>query len=144
MRKEIFKIEEVNEIKQEDIRDIEKKYNCKLPNDYINFLEFQNGAILNKNLIKGYEEDIWIESISGINGLEINNVLPESDYFISEWELPNKLLLIYGEGHWWISFDYRNLNPDNTPKISYIDLELNRDIVIANSFTELLELLYSK
>ncbi|MEB2277413.1 SMI1/KNR4 family protein [Bacillus sp. ILBB4] len=51
-----------------------------------------------------------------------------SDYYIEEWDLPKDILLLSGEGHWWVAFDYRNTK-DNPP-IIYMDLEWGTDTLI--------------
>lgn len=51
-----------------------------------------------------------------------------SDYYIEEWGLPKDIVLLCGEGRWWIALDYRNTK-DNPPMI-YMDLEWGSDTLI--------------
>ena len=41
-----------------------------------------------------------------------------------------------GDGHWYLCLDYRSNN--NTPSVTYIDIECNEQEMIANSFSEYL------
>ena len=43
-------------------------------------------------------------------------------------KLPKDIVLLCGEGHWWVAFDYRDTK-DNPP-IIYMDLEWGTDMVI--------------
>lgn len=105
------------------------------------FLEIQNGGYINYNKFPKLEHKINIDFISGIKGSKLDT-LEQSDYYIKEWNLPQKILLLAGEGHWWICFDYRNFNESNEPKISYIDSDYSVDQVIADSFQDFIEKLY--
>lgn len=133
-----FKVEP---FKEENLTKVESKYEVKLPQDYIEFLGKQNGGYINYEKLRDYEDDIVIDRISGIGG-SMYDCLEESDYYINEWELPQNILLLAGDGHWWLCFDYRKIGANGEPVISYLDSEMDRDIVIAHSFTEFLEKLH--
>ena len=57
----------------------------------------------------------------------------ESDNMIEEWGLPEKQVLLAGDGHWWITLDYRQ---GKIPSIRWIDCEKNEDIHITDSFND--------
>jgi len=136
MYEKIIKIDNLPRLDMDEVKNFENKVGFKIPKDFLDCLSYQNGAFL-KFTLGNLEKDFWIKNIPGINS-DKNNALMHSNYYINEWSLPKDILLIYGEGNWWVVFDYRNLNNDNTPKISLLDSEMNKDEVIANSFTELL------
>lgn len=127
-------------ITNEAISYVEERYQIKLPQSYSSFLRKQNGGYTNELVVPGYEDHFVINFLSGIQGNK-DDTLEESDYYIKEWNLPKNILLFSGDGHWWLVFDYRKINKNNEPKISYIDLEMNKDEVIANSFDEFLNIL---
>ena len=60
----------------------------------------------------------------------------DSQYYIKEWGLPSNLVLLSGDGHWWIALDYRKLNSDGEPTITYLEMDLNIDETIAHSFED--------
>ncbi|GMG78163.1 hypothetical protein ShirakiTA10_11250 [Bacillus safensis] len=59
----------------------------------------------------------------------------DSAYLINEWELPEGLVLISGDGHTWVVMDYRKMKKN--PSIHYFDVEMEEDFKLANSFDEL-------
>src|SRR5688500_16889299 len=62
------------------------------------------------------------------------NIL-ETEYLSQEWGIPAKQVLLSGDGHWWITLDYRN---GDIPSIAWIDVECDEDIKVAESFAEFL------
>lgn len=52
---------------------------------------------------------------------------------IEEWGLPENLVLIAGDGHSWITLDYRK---GSSPSLRWIDVECNEDIHISDSFED--------
>lgn len=136
--KELDNGEIIKPITQEKIDSVESKYNIKLPTGYINFLKTQNGGYINYNTIPEWEDKITLDFISGIQGSEYDT-LEKSDYYIKEWNLPQKLLLLSGDGHWWVCLDYRKMNERGEPKISYLDSEYKIDTVISDSFKDFID-----
>ena len=53
-----------------------------------------------------------------------------------EWGLPPNQVLLSGDGHYWITLDYRN-GPE--PSVAWIDVECSEDFQIAPSFSAFLE-----
>ncbi|MED4275999.1 SMI1/KNR4 family protein, partial [Priestia megaterium] len=66
-------------------------------------------------------------NVPEIYGIGKEGIL-SSDYYIEEWELPKDIVLLCGEGHWWVAFDYRDTK-DNPP-IIYMDLEWGTGMLI--------------
>ena len=62
----------------------------------------------------------------------MHNVLL-TGYMTAEWGLPAHQVLLTGDGHWWITLDYRK---SQEPVISWIDVESGQDLPIAGSFRE--------
>ncbi|AMR25809.1 hypothetical protein A0257_01015 [Hymenobacter psoromatis] len=65
-------------------------------------------------------------------GTTVLNLL-DSIYLTGEWGLPEKQVTLTGDGHWFITLDYRQ---GSIPTISWIDTELDEDVAVANSFEE--------
>lgn len=55
-------------------------------------------------------------------------------YLTTEWGLPARLVLLCGEGHWWIALDYRAAGPHGEPSVVWIDVDGDEDIQIAENF----------
>jgi SMI1-KNR4 cell-wall len=77
-----------------------------------------------ERLINFYVEDKSIEIVQ--------NIL-DTHYMTKEWGLPEKQVLLTGEGHWWITLDYRK---SDVPSVRWIDVECDEDLHVANSFEE--------
>ena len=53
----------------------------------------------------------------------------------AEWGLPPKQVLLSGDGHYWITLDYRN---GGEPSVAWIDVECGEDMQVAPSFSAFL------
>lgn len=125
MNKNIWQVDEEYSFKPittEMVEKAEEELKVKLPESYISLLKEQNGGYISydsfpTNFSTSWADDhINIDYIRGIGGEE--SIL-ESEYLIEEWGLPKKVVLISGDGHTWIAFDYRNT--DENPPIILID-----------------------
>ncbi|MCY9419403.1 SMI1/KNR4 family protein, partial [Bacillus inaquosorum] len=104
----------------------------------------QNGGLINFNAFPTDQETSWADDhieVDHIRGIGRDLGILESEYLIKEWGLPQRLLLIQGDGHNWVALDYRLTNEN--PPVHYFDLELNNDFKIADSFDEFLSKLYT-
>ncbi len=138
----IFKTND-NPLKDEQlIKEFEVRFQKKLPLSYLGLLKIQNGGRTNnlcfktKNKISlrfGNVIPVW--EISGIGQRQNGRVwtINNSDYLIKEWDLPRDILILFGEGHWWVVLDYR-LDMNSEPTVSLIDLEFQTDIVLSENF----------
>ncbi len=61
----------------------------------------------------------------------------ESHYLIQEWEMPENLVLLSGDGHTWIALDYRNVAEN--PPVIFIDNEVEQIIELAPNFESFLQ-----
>ncbi len=120
----------------------EKTLNAKLPDLLIVLLTIQNGgytrgfAFPMVQKTKSAENHIPVSELFGIvtdkNIITAQNIL-ESECISEEWGLPEKQILLAGDGHWWITLDYRK---GNIPGVRWFDVEFGEDMHIANSFDE--------
>jgi hypothetical protein len=51
--------------------------------------------------------------------------LLDTEYMTQEWELPPKQVLLSGDGHYWITLDYRN-GPE--PSVAWSDVDWDEDV----------------
>lgn len=63
----------------------------------------------------------------------------QTEYLSTEWGLPGGLVLLNGDGHWWIALDYRRSGPSGPPTVVWIDLERGEDLQVAGSFATFLD-----
>lgn len=134
----------LKDISEDEIKKVEKKLNLTLPEQYKKLIIQQNGGLINFNAFPTDQETSWADDhieVDHIRGIGKDLGILESEYLIKEWGLPQRLLLIQGDGHNWVALDYRLTNEN--PPVHYFDLELNNDFKIADSFDEFLSKLYT-
>lgn len=128
----------------------EKMLQVKLPPLFIELLKIQNGGYTKGFAFPMNTTTTWAENhvpLSELFGIvtdkateSAHNIL-ETQYLIEEWGLPEKQVLINGDGHWWITLDYRQ---SDIPSVRWIDTECDEDIHIANSFEDFINGLVSE
>lgn len=123
----------------------EKELGVVLPEAFLGLLRVQNGGYTRGFAYPMTVKTSWSHNhipLTELFGIVINedfnsghNIM-ESEYMIEEWGLPKKQVLLAGDGHWWITLDYRE---GKTPSVRWIDCENNEDIHIAVNFEEFIE-----
>ncbi|MEJ9115908.1 SMI1/KNR4 family protein [Bacillus paramobilis] len=130
-------------INDELIKKAEEVLNVKLPESYINLLKEQNGGTLRLDVHPTSEPNSWTDdhvNVSGLYGIsfdENESSILESRYLIQEWEMPENLVLLSGDGHTWIALDYRNVAEN--PPVIFIDNEVEQIIELAPNFESFLQ-----
>ncbi|TYS69037.1 SMI1/KNR4 family protein [Sutcliffiella horikoshii] len=121
----------------ETLKKAEEKLKVRLPNSYINILKQQNGGYIKFNSHPTNKPTSWaddhvnVDHIFGI-GLDKEKGILESEYLIQEWGLPKNVVLISGDGHSWIAFDYRKNKIE--PPVIFIDVDDEQIIELAPNF----------
>jgi hypothetical protein len=116
-----------------------------LPLSLIELLRIHNGGYTKGFVFPTVQPTSWAEDyvpldeLFGINPGEapigIHNLL-DTAYMTSEWDLPPKQVLLAGQGHWWITLDYRS---GDIPSVAWLDVDNDEDIQLAASFNEFLD-----
>lgn len=131
------------------IEKVESTLDIKLPDSYIELMREKNGAYLEEQLIEVkcnipeklqyYVDNNYVSmgSISGI-GLNENNTgcILSTKYMTNEWDLPERLVLLDGDGHTWVALDYRVREFD--PPIIFIETDNYSHVEIAKNFSDLI------
>lgn len=125
----------------------EERLHVKLPQSYITLLSIMNGgytkgfAFPMNNI--SWSNHILLDSLNGIvidKNIETPLNILETEYMTKEWGLPENHVLLCGDGHTWITLDYRQ---GSHPTVRWIDVESNEDVFVAASFDAFLEGLVS-
>ncbi|PGQ31091.1 SMI1/KNR4 family protein [Bacillus thuringiensis] len=130
-------------INDELIKKAEEVLNVKLPESYINLLKEQNGGTLRLDTHPTSKPNSWADdhvNVSGLYGIsfdENESSILESRYLIREWEMPENIVLLSGDGHTWIALDYRNVAEN--PPVIFIDNEFEEIIELAPNFASFLQ-----
>lgn len=127
------------------VKEAEGILGVELPAAFIALLRIQNGGytrgfVFPTTIRTSWAEDhVPLNELFGIGGKELSlvgghNIL-DTGYMTKEWGLPTKQVLLAGDGHWWITLDYRM---SNVPSVSWIDVEVDEDMLLARSFEDFL------
>jgi hypothetical protein len=116
------------------ISDAERKLGVKLPAELIELLKLQNGGYTNGLIYLTTKATSWsdthvpLEDLNGIvadTGIKTAQNILDTEYMTEEWGLPDKQVLLSGNGHSWITLDYRK---GDVPTVAWIDVESDEDI----------------
>jgi len=120
----------------------ETSLKVKLPRLLIKLLKIQNGGYTKKFAFPMKQKTTWSDNHIPLNELfgiitdetlETGQNILNTEYMTTEWGLPEKQVLLTGEGHWWITLDYRKRG---IPTVRWIDVECFEDIHVADSFED--------
>ncbi|BDC58153.1 MULTISPECIES: SMI1/KNR4 family protein [Bacillus] len=134
----------LKKISEAVISKAEKKLEVTLPDTYKKLILEQNGGYIVHNAFPTTHSNSWAEDHIQFNhllGIAEDEGIMDSAYLIKEWELPEGLVLINGDGHTWIAMDYRKTKEN--PAIHYFDVGMEEDFKLADSFDEFVQGLYT-
>ncbi|MFD4419347.1 SMI1/KNR4 family protein [Bacillus safensis] len=134
----------LKKITAEEVAKAEKKLGVTLPDTYKKLILEQNGGYIIHNAFPTTHSNSWAEDHIQFNhllGIAEDEGIMDSAYLIKEWELPEGLVLISGDGHTWVAMDYRKTKEN--PAIHYFDVEMEEDFKLADSFDEFIQGLYT-
>jgi hypothetical protein len=128
----------------------ERELGVRLPRRYIELLRVQNGGYTREELACPlFEGATRIEDCVTLG--ELNGVVPGAGvmdggvhnilltaYMTKEWGLPPRQVLLAGDGHTWVSLDYRD---GDDPSVVWFDTEAEREEFVASSFAEFFDAL---
>jgi SMI1-KNR4 cell-wall len=135
------------DLTDEMIEIAEEILHVKLPQSYIKLLHIMNGgytkgfAFPMSNI--SWSNHILLDTLNGIvidKNIETPLSILDTEYMTKEWGLPENQVLLCGDGHTWITLDYRQ---HSNPSVRWIDVESNEDVFVAESFDEFLKGLVS-
>lgn len=128
----------------------ERELGVTLPDDLLRLLRIQNG---------GAVADAWDACPAGSNSYANDHIpfdqlfgigpadraraltLVDTPYLVQEWDLPTSVVLLSGQGHYWVALDYRTCGPDGEPSVTWIDNEMEHGLQLAPDFRAFVELL---
>ena len=134
----------LKQITAEEVAKAEDKLGVTLPDTYKKLILKQNGGYIVHNAFPTTHSNSWAKDHIQFNhllGIAEDEGIMDSAYLIKEWELPEGLVLINGNGHTWVAMDYRKTKEN--PAIHYFDVEMEEDFKLADSFDEFIQGLYT-
>jgi hypothetical protein len=124
----------------------ERELGVTLPQAYVGLMRACNGGYTHGAVLPTTEPTSWahdhvpVDSINGIPAIGdrgrfgTGSGILGSAYLIEEWGLPDGLVLLTGDGHWWIALDYRASGPAGPPTVVWLDVDGDEDLPLADSF----------
>ncbi|MCI1189253.1 SMI1/KNR4 family protein [Hymenobacter sp. DH14] len=127
----------------EVVQEAEKRLGVRLPQLLIELLQIQNGGYTAGFVFPTDKPNSWAEGcvpLEELFGITLQKgptglSLMDSAYLQDEWGIPEKQVLLSGDGHWFISLDYR-ASPE--PTVLWLDTEMGEEVEIASSFEHFL------
>ena len=80
-----------------------------------------------------------VGEFSGLDPEEDRSIF-HSASLVETWGLPEKLILIDGDGHTWLALDYRE--SAKNPKVIVIESDTSNSLVVAHSFQAFIQSLF--
>lgn len=103
----------------------ERELGVRLPQALVDVLSVQNGGYTRFDAYpRGTHlyEYVPFRDVRGIfDSLDVGLLL--SAYLLREWEMPEGLVLLSGDGHTWVALDYRACGAQGEPPVVWIDNE---------------------
>ena len=133
------------------IAEAERTLGVKLPADLLSLLRVRNGGYVNDDFAvcptsrptSWAEDHVIVTEIAGIGSSPVLSLL-DSPALNTEWDQPAELVLLSGDGHWWIALDYRECRPDGEPPVVFYENGSDGapdELLLAASFREFVCLL---
>lgn len=124
--------------------DCEALLGVTLPAEYVALLRVRNGGVVAREysafptrLPTSWAPDhVPFEHCAGI-GADFPSIAL-SPYLNSEWGQPEELVLLHGDGHYWIALDYRSGRAAE-PSVVWFDNDVGEDLMLADSFGAFLQ-----
>jgi hypothetical protein len=119
---------ETTPILESAIQEVEKTLGVKLPESYLNVMKNRVGNRMRFSYPapSNYPHGKWlhISDFMSISGKGIT----KSAYLCKEWDMPENIVLLGGDGHTWLGLDYRNIENRGEPSVVFIDNDTNEQV----------------
>lgn len=128
-------------ISDQIVKDAETKLCVSLPRSFVEVISEQNGGYVRRVLPDYPHRMIWgigprFPSITDTHRDELKRWARRGRRF---WEKTPPLVPFDGDGHWYLCLDYRAGLEE--PRVTFIDLEIEEEHVVAETFERFLSLL---
>lgn len=129
---------------EEKIEKFEDEYDVKLPPEYVQYAGASSIGVVKLPPCDSISTQLYfgegfyvIGSFAGIEPDGYASSIFDSAYLTKEWGLPEKLVLIEGDGHTWLALDYRESKTD--PKVIVIESDEGKSLLVANTFKDFVQ-----
>ena len=116
------------ELSAEAVAEAERVLHVTLPADFVSLMRVQNGGYVRDEFAacptsratSWAEDHVMVNEVAGIGSPDVLSVL-DSPGLNAEWGQPAELVLLSGDGHWWIALDYRECGPEGEPPVVFYE-----------------------
>jgi hypothetical protein len=146
------KVGEVPPLTEDLVATAERELGVLLPGELLRLPRRQNGGVVADAWDAcPADPNFWardhvpFETLFGIGPPDIPGpiTLLHTPYLVQEWDLPTSIVLLSGQGHWWIALDYRRRGRHASPAVTWIDNEMDHEQTLAPDFHTFVERLTS-
>jgi hypothetical protein len=122
----------------------------KLPVELLAVLRVRNGGQLRLTSLKLTPEGrkkygrkrYSFTRLAGVHPTDSDGLTQQTALAREEWELPEGLIPLGGDGHTWCCLDYRARGPTGEPSVTHVDLEGEQEFALAPTFAEFISKLF--
>ncbi|WP_433663955.1 SMI1/KNR4 family protein [Nocardia sp. CA-128927] len=131
----------------EAIREAEDRFGVTLPASLVRLLRVQNGGTVAKQRnafpfpphTPGGDRYAPFDVVMGISPADAFVSMLDTPYLVAEWGLPTPIVLLAGNGHWWVGLDYRSCGPQGEPSVAFFDADRESSLTLASDFETFLQ-----
>lgn len=113
-----------------------------LPSSLVELLRLRNGGVVADagNAFPTNEPTSWAQDhvpfdhLAGIGRDNRMITLFDNAYLVREWELPSPVVLLSGDGHYWVALDYRGCGVHGEPSVTWLDADSGTELHLADDF----------
>ncbi|MFF3411866.1 SMI1/KNR4 family protein [Streptomyces sp. NPDC002742] len=124
------------------ILEAEGLLNVTLPVSLLSLLRKQNGGLVvaGRDAFPTSRPTSWapdhvpFDVVMGIGRREQALSMLDSPYLVEEWGLPTDVVVVSGDGHYWIGLDYRICGRNGEPSVTWFDADDNSELDLAPDF----------
>lgn len=121
----------------------------KLPDSLLELLTVRNGGSVSTDYdafpttepTSWADDHVPFEDVMGIGATGDGLSLLDTPYLVTEWGLPSPVVLLSGDGHYWVALDYRKGGTSGEPSVTWFDTELRTELPLAPNFRSFVEAL---
>lgn len=126
----------------EAVQAAEQLLGVRLPESLLELLRVRNGGrvVASRSAFPTSAPTPWaadhvpFEDLMGIGTSKRVTTILDTPYLVEEWDLPSPLVLLTGDGHWWIALDYRECGPTGEPSVTLFDGAMDAELALAPDF----------
>ncbi|GAA1405932.1 SMI1/KNR4 family protein [Catellatospora coxensis] len=120
----------------------ERELGVTLPSSLVELLRLRNGGVVADawNAFPTAEPTSWapdhvpFDHLAGIGSAAGTITLSDNAYLVREWDLPSPVVLLSGDGHYWVALDYRACGAAGEPSVTWLDADFGTELHLADDF----------